>query len=42
MRVQRLDHYSIRTTGLDQTIRFYTGVIELDFPATEVPGAKAA
>ena len=27
MRVQRLDHYSIRTTDLDKTIRFYTEVI---------------
>ena len=27
MRVQRLDHYSIRTTDLDQTLRFYTEVI---------------
>lgn len=27
MRVQRLDHYSIRTTDLDRTIRFYTEVI---------------
>jgi catechol 2,3-dioxygenase-like lactoylglutathione lyase family enzyme len=27
MHVQRLDHYSIRTTDLDKTIRFYTEVI---------------
>ena len=40
--MQRLDHYSIRTTDLDKTIRFYTEALELNFPATEVPGAKAA
>ena len=38
MRVQRLDHYSIRTTDLEATRRFYTEVVGLsvgprpDFP----------
>ena len=48
MRVQRLDHYSIRTTDLDRTIHqvFFedpSGVtLELNFPAAEAPGAKPA
>ena len=54
MRVHRLDHYSIRTTDLDRTIRFYTAVIglflesssgvtlALEFPTAEAPGATPA
>jgi catechol 2,3-dioxygenase-like lactoylglutathione lyase family enzyme len=41
MRVQRLDHYSIRTTDLDKTIRFYTevvGFVSGPRPPFEFPG----
>lgn len=41
MRVQRLDHYSIRTTDLEATRRFYTEVVGLSVgprPAFPFPG----
>lgn len=41
MRVQRLDHYSIRTTDLEATRRFYTEVVGLSVgprPSFPFPG----
>jgi catechol 2,3-dioxygenase-like lactoylglutathione lyase family enzyme len=42
MTIQRLDHYSIRTTKLDETRRFYTEVVGLTDghrPKFDFPGA---
>ena len=42
MTIQRLDHYSIRTTKLDETRRFYTDVVGLTDgyrPEFDFPGA---
>jgi catechol 2,3-dioxygenase-like lactoylglutathione lyase family enzyme len=42
MTIQRLDHYSIRTTKLDETRRFYTEIVGLTDgyrPQFDFPGA---